>query len=56
MTGEMAQHAPVQVRAAPGSCSLQFDPIGRQRFVKSCDIAKGPRSLPDELVSAARRP
>jgi len=36
-----AQRAPVQVRAAPGSCSLQFDPIGRQRFVKSCDIAKG---------------
>jgi MFS family permease len=36
-----AQHAPVQVRAAPGSCSLQFDPIGKQRFVKSCDIAKG---------------
>lgn len=36
-----AQRAPVQVRAAPGGCSLQFDPIGRQRFVKSCDIAKG---------------
>ncbi|HYX74238.1 MAG TPA: MFS transporter [Steroidobacteraceae bacterium] len=36
-----ARHAPVQVRAAPGGCSLQFDPIGRQRFVKSCDIAKG---------------
>ncbi len=36
-----ARRAPVQVRAAPGSCSLQFDPIGRQRFVKSCDIAKG---------------
>jgi MFS family permease len=36
-----AQHAPVRVRAAPGSCSLQFDPIGKQRFVKSCDIAKG---------------
>jgi MFS family permease len=36
-----AQRAPVTVLAAPGSCSLQFDPIGRQRFVKSCDIAKG---------------
>jgi MFS family permease len=36
-----AQSAPVQVLAAPGGCSLQFDPIGRQRFVKSCDIAKG---------------
>jgi MFS family permease len=36
-----AQRAPVQVRASPGTCSLQFDPIGRQRFVKSCDVAKG---------------
>ena len=36
-----ARRAPVTVLAAPGSCSLQFDPIGRQRFVKSCDIAKG---------------
>src|SRR5215469_9852360 len=36
-----AQHAPVQVLAAPGSCGLQFDPIGRKRFVRSCDIAKG---------------
>jgi hypothetical protein len=36
-----AQRAPVQVRAAPGECSLQFDPLGRQRLVRSCDIAKG---------------
>ena len=36
-----AQRAPVTVLAAPGGCSLQFDPIGRQRFVKSCDVAKG---------------
>jgi MFS family permease len=36
-----AQRAPVQVLAAPGSCSLQFDPIGKQRLVRSCDIAKG---------------
>jgi MFS family permease len=36
-----AERAPVAVLAAPRSCSLQFDPIGRQRFVKSCDIAKG---------------
>jgi MFS family permease len=35
------RRAPVQVLAAPRSCSLQFDPIGKQRFVKSCDIAKG---------------
>jgi len=31
----------VQVLAAPGTCSLQFDPIGRERLVRSCDIAKG---------------
>ena len=36
-----AERAPVTVRAAPHGCSLQFDPIGKQRFVKSCDIAKG---------------
>ena len=36
-----ARQAPVRVLAAPGSCSLQFDPIGKQRFVNSCDIAKG---------------
>jgi MFS family permease len=36
-----AQRAPVTVFAAAGGCSLQFDPIGRQRFVKSCDVAKG---------------
>ncbi len=36
-----AQRSPVQVRAAPGTCSLQFDPIGRQRFVRSCDVIKG---------------
>jgi MFS family permease len=36
-----ARQAPVVVLAAPESCSLQFDPIGKQRFLKSCDIAKG---------------
>src|SRR5262249_38305782 len=36
-----ARHAPVRVLAAPGSCGLQFDPLGRQRYVRSCDIAKG---------------
>jgi MFS family permease len=36
-----AQRAPVKVLAVPGSCGVQFDPIGKQRFVKSCDIAKG---------------
>ena len=35
-----AQRAPVKVLAAPGSCSAQFDPLGRQRPVRSCDIAR----------------
>ncbi|HEX5420339.1 MAG TPA: MFS transporter [Gammaproteobacteria bacterium] len=33
--------SPVVVVADPGSCSVQFDPIGRSLFVSSCDIAKG---------------
>jgi MFS family permease len=33
--------APVTVAAAPGDCSLQFDPVGRKRFDRtSCDVAK----------------
>lgn len=35
-----AQRAPVKVLAASGSCSAQFDPLGRQRLVRSCDIAR----------------
>ncbi len=31
---------PVTVIAAPGTCSFQFDPLGRARFVDSCDIAR----------------
>lgn len=41
---ELAQavrEAPVTVTAAPGECSIQFDPIGRNTFdSSSCDIAK----------------
>lgn len=37
---EAAQRSPVKVLAERGGCSLQFDPIGKGRFVKSCDIAK----------------
>jgi MFS family permease len=33
-------HAPAVVVAAPGNCSLQFDPVGKTKFVTSCDIAK----------------
>jgi MFS family permease len=32
--------APVSVIADPGSCSLQFDPVGIESFITSCDIAK----------------
>ncbi|HMK86898.1 MAG TPA: MFS transporter, partial [Steroidobacteraceae bacterium] len=37
---EAARDAPVLVVADPASCSLQFDPLGRKTFVRSCDIAK----------------
>jgi MFS family permease len=33
-------HAPVTVVADPGSCSFQFDPVGKKKFVQSCDVAK----------------
>ncbi len=33
--------APVALRAHPGECSLQFDPMGRRAFDRSsCDVAK----------------
>jgi MFS family permease len=32
--------APVLVIADPNNCSLQFDPVGKTKFVTSCDIAK----------------
>jgi len=31
---------PITVIAAPDSCSFQFDPLGRARYVDSCDIAR----------------
>jgi MFS family permease len=35
------QAAPVVLRADPGECSLQFDPMGRRAFDRSsCDLAK----------------
>jgi MFS family permease len=33
-------HAPVTVVADPESCSFQFDPVGKKKFVQSCDVAK----------------
>jgi MFS family permease len=35
-----ATNAPVIVHAAPTDCSLQFDPIGKAKFLSSCDVAK----------------
>src|SRR5690606_6089649 len=32
--------APVTVHADPADCSLQFDPVGKTVFNKSCDVAK----------------
>ncbi len=32
--------SPVIVVADPADCSLQFDPIGKSKFLSSCDIAK----------------
>ncbi|HXA40696.1 MAG TPA: MFS transporter [Phenylobacterium sp.] len=33
--------APVTVVADPADCAFQFDPVGKQVFASSCDIAKG---------------
>ena len=35
-----AANAPVKVVADPDSCHFQFDPVGKKKFVQSCDIAK----------------
>ena len=35
-----AATAPVTVVADPAQCSFQFDPVGKQVFASSCDIAK----------------
>jgi hypothetical protein len=32
--------APVTVIAAPQTCSVQFDPVGKKLFTNSCDVAK----------------
>ena len=33
--------SPVRVYVDPASCSFQFDPIGKQSFRQSCDVARG---------------
>jgi nitrate/nitrite transporter NarK len=37
---EAARRAPVTVITDANECSFQFDPLGKARFVRSCDIAK----------------
>ncbi|WP_304176850.1 MFS transporter [Phenylobacterium aquaticum] len=45
--------APVTVVANPADCSFQFDPVGKQSFASSCDIAKS--ALASAGVSYANR-
>jgi MFS family permease len=33
-------HSPVRVIADPAACSFQFDPVGKKKFTRSCDVAK----------------
>jgi len=35
-----AASAPVTVVADPAACTFQFDPVGKKKFVQSCDVAK----------------
>ncbi|HSM11154.1 MAG TPA: MFS transporter [Lysobacter sp.] len=36
---EAARSFPAVVVADPGTCSFQFDPVGKKKFTSSCDIA-----------------
>jgi len=35
-----AATSPVTVVADPSACAFQFDPVGKKKFVQSCDVAK----------------
>ncbi len=35
-----AARSPVTVVADPNACTFQFDPVGKKKFVQSCDVAK----------------
>ena len=37
---EAQQRTPIFVDTSPGSCAVQFDPVGTAKFVSACDIAK----------------
>ncbi|GAC1452129.1 MAG: MFS transporter [Steroidobacteraceae bacterium] len=36
-----AAQSPITVVADPNACSFQFDPVGKKKFLQSCDVAKG---------------
>lgn len=38
---EAQMKAPIHVVADPAACAFQFDPVGKAKFLSSCDIAKG---------------
>ncbi len=38
--GKAQASAPVTIIADPAACALQFDPVGKTKFLQSCDIAK----------------
>ena len=37
---QAAATSPVTVVADPNACTFQFDPVGKKKFVQSCDVAK----------------
>lgn len=45
--------SPITVVADPAQCSAQFDPVGKSKFLKSCDIAKS--ALAKAGISYANR-
>jgi MFS family permease len=51
-----AADSPVVVVADPGSCQFQFDPVGKKKFVQSCDIAKAALAKSGVPYSTERAP
>ena len=51
---EATHRTPVVVVADPADCTLQFDPLGKARFLSSCDIAKS--TLANAGIAYANQP
>jgi hypothetical protein len=51
---EAQQNTPVIVETDPGTCSVQFDPVGTVKFTSACDIAKS--TLVTKGISFTTRP